>query len=412
MPPIWEMVQAYMQAIGEFLSNAIFWLVLVLIGLQYRKSEQMERAFLGRARQPLLGRVLLALVFGLVGGLIGSLLLMGIGITISLQWTRYVLLVSLALALINMRFICFAYSGGLLSLVSLLFGWPKLDIASLLALVAVLHCVESILMLLSGHLNAFPVTVRQPSGRLVGGYNLQMFWPLPLLALVFVPELVGMTGGGGIAMPDWWPLFRPEAAQNFADLTLYMVPLLAGLGYGDLAVTMPPKQKARHSAVRLLAYSGILLGLAWLGSKVPSLLPIAALFAPFGHEMLIVIANQREQVGTPLFAYSGPGIKIMEVLSGGLAEQAGLRPLDIILTANGEQLESIAQLQEMLQEQPQVVLTVRRGQYTSTVALILPIDSGPQQLGALMVPDQEAGSYVETRFKSPLQPLLQWWQRG
>lgn len=412
MPPIWEIVQAYWQALGdEFLISPVFWLVVALIGLQYRRSEKMERAFLGQARQPLLGRVLLALVFGLVGGLIGSLLLVGIGITISVQLTRYVLLVSLVLALVDMRFICFAYSGGLLSLVGLLFGWSKADIASLLALVAVLHCVESILMLLSGHLSAFPVTVRQPSGRLVGGYNLQMFWPLPLLALVFMPGLAGINGSGGIAMPDWWPLFRPEGAQSVADLTLVMMPLLAGLGYGDLAVTMPPKQKARHSAVRLFAYSGILLGLSWLGGKVPAFLPLAALFAPFGHEMLIVVANHREQEGTPLFAHSGPGIKIMETLPGGLAEQAGLRPLDVILMANGEPLQSITQLRAMLQSQPQVALTVQRGRRISTVALVLPLDGSPQQLGALMVPDQEAGSYVETRFKSPLQPLLQWWQR-
>ena len=410
MPPIWEIIQAYWQTIGEFLRNPMFWLVLALIGLQFRKSEQMERTFFGRARQPLLGRIVLALFFGFIGGLVGSLLLMGIGITISIQWTRYVLLVSLVLALINMRFICFAYSGGLLSLVSLLFGWPKLDVASLLALVAVLHCVESVLMLISGHLNAFPVTVRQPSGRLVGGYNLQMFWPLPLLALVFLPEVANVTGG--IAMPDWWPLFPPAGAQHIAELTLYKVSLLAGLGYGDLAVTMPPKEKARHSAVRLLAYSGILLGLAWLGSQVPALLPVAALFAPFGHEMLIVIANQREQVGTPLFVHEGPGLMIMEVLAGGLAEQAGLRPRDVILTANGVSVDSIAELRTELQSQPQVILTVQRGSITSTVALVLPLDGVPQQLGVLLVPDQSGGVYVETRLKSPLQPLLKWWQRG
>lgn len=410
MPPIWEIVQLYLHEIGKFLTSPIFWLVVALIGWQYHKSGRMERAFLGRSRQPLLGRVLLALVFGLVGGLIGSLLLMGIGITISLQYTRYVLLVSVALALFNMRYICFAYSGGLLSLVSLVFGWPQLDIASLLALVAVLHCVESVLMLLSGHLNAFPVTVRQPSGRLVGGYSMQMFWPLPLLALVFMPELSGV--GGGIAMPDWWPLIRPLGTQDLVDLTLTMLPILAGLGYGDLAVTMPPKAKARHSAVRLLAYSAMLLLLSWLGSKMPVFLPIAALFAPIGHEMLIVVANHRQQLGTPLFAHSGPGVKIMEVLTGSVADQVGLQPLDILLTANGELLTSIAQFNSILDSQPQVVLTLQRGQYKSTVVLNLPLAGGSQQLGALLVPDQEPGSYVETRFKSPLQPLLKWWQWG
>ncbi len=411
MPPFIEMVRAYFQAIGGFLGNPVFWVFLALIGWQYRKSEQMERAFLGRPRQPLLRRVLLALVFGMIGGLIGSLLLMGIGISISIQSTRYVLLVSLVLALINMRFICFAYSGGLLSLLSLVFGWPQLDVASLLALVAVLHCVESILMLLSGHINAFPVTVRQPSGRMVGGYNMQMFWPLPLLALIFVPELSGVANGQGIPMPDWWPLIRPAGTQGWSDLTLYMVPILAGLGYGDLAVTMPPKEKVRQSAFRLLAYSGLLLYLAWLGSRVPAVLPLAAIFAPFGHEMLIVIANHRQQEGKPLFAHEGPGLKIMEVLPGSLAEQAGLRVFDVILTANGELLHCPEQLYLLAQTQPQLVLTVRRGAHTSTVSLVLPLMGGAEQLGILLVPGQEAGSYVETRLKSPLQTLLDWWQR-
>lgn len=410
MPPIWEIVKIYVQTIGTFLGNPIFWLVLVLIGIQYRRSEKMERAFLGHTRQPLLGRVVFALVFGLIGGLVGTMLLMGVGIAISMQWTRYVLLLSLVLALVNMRFICFAYSGGLISLVSLIFGWPKLDIASLLALVAVLHFVESVLMFISGHFNAFPVVVRQPSGRLVGGYNLQMFWPLPLLALVFVPEVA--AAGGGMPMPSWWPLFRPVGTLGMVDITLHMVPLLAGLGYGDLAVTMSPKKKARQSASHLIIYSVALLVLAWLGSRVPSLLLLGVLFAPLGHELLIVLANQREQVGSPLYVNDGPGIKIMEVLPGGLAEQAGLRQFDILLTANGYPLASFAQLQEIMRAAPQLVLAVRRGQQTSNVVLVLPLDDSPSQLGVLMVPDQDAGSYVETRLKSPLQPLLKWWQRG
>lgn len=410
MPPVWEISKTYVVNLRDFLGNPLFWLVLALIAFQYRKSEKLERAFFGQARQPLLGRVLISTFFGIIGGLIGSLLLMGIGVSISFKWTRYVLLLSLVLAFIDMRFICFAYSGGLLSIISLVFGWPPLDVASLLALVAVLHAVESILMLLSGHVNSFPVTVRQPSGRLIGGYSLQMFWPLPLLALVFVPELAQETMGGGIAMPHWWPLIRPAGAENLADLTLYMVPILAGLGYGELAITMTPKQKARRSAVGLLGYSAVLLGLAWLGSRYPVFLPLGAIFAPLGHELLIVVANQREQAGEPLFAHDGPGLMVMEVLPGGLAQKAGLRPGDIITTANGEPVDTIAQLRAIVQAEPQVVLAVSRRGFLSHVALALPIDEGQQQLGILMVPDSTSSAYVETRFNSPLQKLLQkWW---
>lgn len=406
MPPVWQIMQSYWQAIGELLGNPLFWLVMALITFQYRKSEQMERAFWGSARRPLLGRVVQALFFGLVGGLIGSLLLTGVGITISIESTRFVMLVSLSLALLNMRYLCFAYSGGLLSLASLIFGWPALDVASLLALIAVLHLVESVLMLLSGHLQAFPVAVRQPCGRTVGGYNLQMFWPLPLLALVFLPGMGNAAAEGGIAMPGWWPLIRPLGSEGLGDIALYMMPLLAGLGYGDLAITMPPKQKARRSAFNLLGYGIILLALAWLGGRIPAFLFVGALYAPLGHELLIVLANRREQTGKPLYFHEGPGLKIMEVIPGGLAQKAGLKPMDLILSANGCPLETVDQFHEIVQGQPQAVLAVRRGQYTTTVAMVLPLVDAVQQMGALMVPDQRATAYVKATLKSPLEPVV------
>jgi hypothetical protein len=330
------------------------------------------------------------------------MLLTGVGVAISSQWVGKVMTCSLLLALVDMRFICFAYSGGLLSVSYLLTGWPAVDVASLLGLVAILHMVESILMLLSGHLAASPVYVRRKNGTLVGGYNLQVFWPLPLLALMFVPQV--MQGGSGIAMPDWWPLIKPAGVSLTGDLTLFMVPLLAALGYGDLAVTVKPRQKVAQSAVRLLGFGLTLLFLAWMGSRQPVWLWAAALFSPLGHELLIVLGNRQEQTGRPLWEHHGPGVMIMEVINGGWARRLGLLPRDIILSVDDLSVNTADRLERMLAEPGERLLTILRAGRQMLVSLPAGRAKEP---GWLLVPDIGVDTYVETRFHSPLEKLVQ-----
>ena len=107
--------------------------------------------------------------------------------------------------------------GGLLALVSLLFGFPEISVPQIMALVAILHMVESFLIFSSGHLGAVPAYIKGQGGRITGGFTLQKFWPIPLVALVV------MAGGGvvegGIEMPGWWPLIKPGVPGDPQTLT-------------------------------------------------------------------------------------------------------------------------------------------------------------------------------------------------
>lgn len=411
LPRLWQIVVYYVQSLAAHFTTEGS-LVLLAVGAlmtwQYLRAQRMEVALFGTARHSLVKRLVLSVFFGVVGGLVGSLLLTGIGIAISSQWVGAVMVCSLLLALVDMRFICFAYSGGLLAVSYLLFGWPAVDVASLLGLVAVLHMVESVLMLLSGHLVASPVYVRREDGRFVGGYNLQIFWPLPLLALMFLPQAIHGVGGS-IDMPTWWPLIRPVGAPLTGGFTMLMIPLLAALGYGDLAVTAKPRQKVASSAFRLLLFAATLLFLAWLGNRQPIWLWAAAIFAPIGHELLIVIGNWQEQTGQPLWEHQGPGSMVMEVLPGGSAARVGLRPRDVILATNDIPVENNAALQEQLAEPVDLQLTVERARGRQSV-ILLPAGR-VSHLGLLLVPDSSTENYVETRFRSPLLWFWRLWQK-
>ncbi|MGI6357995.1 MAG: PDZ domain-containing protein [Bacillota bacterium] len=421
MPPLGKIARMYLLSLPSYLNGNTAWVLLgvgALISWQYYRAQKMELALFGRVRHALPQRVLISVGLGLIGGLVGSLLLTGVGVAISTQWVSYVMYGSLALALVDMRLICFAYSGGLLAISHLLFGWPQIDVASLLGLVAVLHIVESVLMLLSGPRLASPVYVRREDGHVVGGYTLQVFWPLPMLALVFIPHAIG-GNGAGIPMPDWWPLIRPLGAPLSGDFTLYMIPLLAALGYGDLAVTASPRAKVRQSAARLVLFSLILLGLAWLGNRQPGWLWAAAIFSPFGHELLIVLGNRQEQTGRALWQHRGPGVMVMEVLPDGWAKRVGLRPRDVILAVNDQPLSSGAAWQEQLDlnhaaQQAESAgvglrLTVLRASGRRSIVQLPP---GPlSEPGLLLVPDSSAHSYVESRLRSPLLWLWRQWQQ-
>jgi len=59
-----------------------------------------------------------AALFGILGGFLGSCLLILIGISVNEIGGIYLLLTALGLMLIQQRFLCFAYAGGVLSLSS------------------------------------------------------------------------------------------------------------------------------------------------------------------------------------------------------------------------------------------------------------------------------------------------------
>lgn len=324
----------------------IYFMLFLITNWQYKRLEDISAR--SHSYHPFhLRAALVSVGLGLLGGVIGSIILVLVGIDLSRVNVVPLWIVALLLMMISPRFLCFAYAGGVLAVISLLTGYPEVDIPQLMALVAVLHSVESLLILLNGHLDPVPVYVKREN-QVVGGFNLQKFWPIPLLALASS----GMLADPGAlpAMPSWWPLLK--SYSTVVPVTNYiLLPVLAVLGYGEMTTTGTPGQRVRRSSGYLLIFSLILLGLSISSSYYPALVWPAALFAPLGHELVIWLGSRQERGQAPFYVAGGPGVLLLDVVSNSPAYLAGLRSADRILLVNGQRIENYSDLLGVMRQE-------------------------------------------------------------
>ncbi|MFD1903675.1 hypothetical protein ACFSQ7_05385 [Paenibacillus rhizoplanae] len=123
--------------------------------------------------------------------------------------------------LFRVRYLCFAYAIGTLGIVQFVLSFfpetlqsgaagtvaaavREMDIPALLALAALLHVAEALLARWQGPRLATPLFLAGKRGKVVGGYQLQAFWPLPLFVLI--------PAGTGIGELPWHPLLGGGAS--------------------------------------------------------------------------------------------------------------------------------------------------------------------------------------------------------
>jgi len=401
---------ATLTGLGKVLAHPLFYVAILLVFLQYRRQNLMERRMFG-VRTSVLGEGMIhSLAYGLAGGIIATLLFTVLGVVLSPVDLIYVWIVALVFALFNARFICFAYAGGFLSLVSLMLNaLPELNVApawvlsvyndlrglnvgGLMALVGILHLIEALLIRWNGAKGAMPVFVSGKRGSLIGGFILQKFWVVPMATFVYV------GGDSGLQAPAWWPLL------SFGTLGagILIAPMPAVLGFSSVALSKTPEKKASSMSKYLMAYSVLLMLLAVAASYVPAILWVAALFCIVVHELLILWEVTAEPNAHPIYVRSNRGLKILAVLPQGPAQQMGLKSGETIMKVNGNPVSTPYDLHFAINQNPayaKLELLTPEGEvrFAST-----PIYMGDHhQLGIVLVPDNQARQYVGLDSVSP-----------
>lgn len=386
--------------IGQVLADAFsspyfllfFLLIFIVTTWQYRKNVRLSDGLRNGSWAACLPVALVSMIFGLLSGLIGSLLLLAAGVDLSHIAIVPLWITALLLMFINPRFLCFAYAGGILALSSLFLGWPQLSIPDLMALIAVLHMLESLLIALDGHLYAVPVYIQREEG-VCGGFSLQKFWPLVLAVI--------MQGQGMLDSPV------PVLGGSAAAASIAVV--LAVLGYGEVTTAFTPVQKSRRSARRLFAFSAVLLLLAFLSVRWTFLQYLAAVFSPLGHEAVIWTGLREERKKSPIYMATPGRIMILSLQPGSPAARAGLRSGDIIRGLDGCPLHNNEEMKTALtrHRNPVRVEGQRDGRpfYCS-------LAYSPSALrGIIPVPDQDCRRFLVLTGASLFEAGLRTWRR-
>jgi hypothetical protein len=381
----------------------IFWIVIALVGWQYRRVARLQKQLYGVALINPVRETIVTTLQGVVGGLVGSILLVVVGISATDLGAGYLLLVAVLLSMIHPRLMCFSYAGAILAFSHLLFGWPRLSVPAVVALVAILHIMESILIRFTGHQGAAAMPISTERGELVGGFALQRFWAMPIFLLLLI-QLPSGVPAGAIPMPDWWPLIPALDLAGAGENGLFvLLPVAAALGYSDLALTQWPRQRTRQSAWQLGVYSVSLLLLAVASVFYPILHWAAAAASAFGHELVIKLGTRNQEGARPVLSQPAMGVLVLDTLPQSPARQAGLRSGDVIRAVDGEPVYSRDAVQSALAQPGRRELTLRDGQRITVSGAV----DLAGELGLLLLPPA-GGVYVQRRRGGLLQ---RWWRK-
>ncbi|MFZ5351701.1 MAG: PDZ domain-containing protein [Bacillota bacterium] len=410
-----------LKEISSLVTNEFFWLIFILLILMYRKSSAIEKLMLGN-KYPMLEKISGSLVGGIIGGLLGSFLVISLGITLQdyahdsqnvlASGIMYIWLVAILLSMINTRYLCFSYAGGIVAVSNLLTGFPIINVPGLLALIGILHLVESLLIRLDGYTYSIPLFLKKGDGSIVGGYMMNKMWPIPLVMLVFGISVLSSPNVIGIqSMPDWWPIMNQAVPYKTGVGVLpFLVPVV--LGYGDVAITRTAEQRCKDSSWRLAVYSVILIVLSVAATIHTFFAYAAAIFAPVAHEMLILYGKMEEENGKPLFASSYNGVTVLYTRKNSPASDMRLEPGDIILSINNTPVDSEVKLAEFLSERPSVVwLEIKKASGIIETREYQDYGNGINGLGALIVPKNVSMYFELNETIRPYQRLINYIKR-
>lgn len=388
--------------------HPFFYVGILLIILQYRRQIYLERKLFHTKLHHLWSETWRTVCWGLVGGIVASVFINLIGVLLTPHTVYWIWGISLLLVMFRMRFLCLSYATGILAILQylsllltdvtfpywinewfqqMMASLQAIKISSLLVLVAILHLVEALYIRFQGHRMLTPLFLEGKRGKVVGGYQLQGFWPVPLFLLFPLSE---QWDG------SWFPWFN----DNFWQSGWQMAILPTIIGFMDLTKTMTPRQKLIQSSNRLMLYSVAVLALAALSQWQASLALLAGMLCLILHEALMYWSYRSEERGAALFVHDPPGLRVLGVIPGSPAAKLNILPGERITRVNGKKIATKRDLHDALRMNAafcKLEVLDLNGEIRFLNRAVFAGDR--YQLGILLSPDDDALYYLE--FEQP-----------
>lgn len=351
----------------------------------YKDSYELKRFFL----------------WGLIPGLVISLISVFAGLPITLDFILVYQLVTILFLGVGYRFIhpIFTFSASGLAILGLVL--LDIDIENYIALpenwfspieegisigfqlnqiiliFSLLLLLSTILTLQTGDLARFtPYFLKTKRGKLVARYRMTPFWLVPVLFVT--------PGEGFGALFDWWPVFS-IGNQTFS---FFLLPVLIGFRY-TVQAQLPSQAKER-----LLKEFVWLAGLGILAFSATfwriEIAPIGLGFLFIGGFLVLYRHRKREQKWTFEFGPAEQGLRVVSVRPNSPAEKMDLDIGDVILKCNEFELSSSNGFYEALSSNRSYCkLRIRRKDGELVLAETSLYDNDPHDLGIVTLEDIE-----------------------
>lgn len=304
------------------------------------------------------------IVIGIVAGIVGSLLLSCIGVLFDVNSMVFLIFViSIILMFWSPKYICFAYSGAILGLISVvlayiskasggstirIFGsffdlskldFLKIDVAALMSLVAVMHFIEGLLIMFDGKTGAIPVFANR-GDKIIGGFALKRYWALPIALFIIMHDTSAVSSGEKLLSPDWWPVVKSSLPMDLSKAILGLTTFYGMVGYNTVTFTKDKTEKTLVSGSLIIIYSLLLFIFAQFARFGFIYQILVLLFAPLAHEFMLMIQKYYETSGKPKYISDDNGVMVLEVAPSSPAFEMGIKTGDLLVEINDRKISS------------------------------------------------------------------------
>src|SRR5690606_10902837 len=132
------------------LVSPFFIAIFLIIIYQYYKIDKSDYG-LSINKNSALYKSINSTFYGVFGGFLSTIAFIYLEVVVVPKDFMYILTTAIVLSLISPRLMCFAYGGSIISLLSIMINFPRIDTRDIMLVVATLHIVESLLILINGY---------------------------------------------------------------------------------------------------------------------------------------------------------------------------------------------------------------------------------------------------------------------
>ena len=349
-----ELIMYSLRTVSYAIIEPTYLFLLIALGLIFyfknKKISVMQRMTIGEVINSPLELTLSQIALGIIAGTIISVVLSILGVVFNENsGIEIMFIISIFLIFIKKKYICFAYSGAVLGLISIVSNlianytgyqsYININIVSLMIFVGVMHIAEGILVIFDGSRGAVPVFTNKEN-KIIGGFAYNRYWAMPVALFIVITSSFS-SATTDIVTPNWWPIInRSENLALLASAIIASIPLYGVVGFRTVSFTKEKNIKPIYSGISILIFGVLLTIISQLASLGLVGQIIVVICAPIGHEIMLKIQNKIENNGKYIYVSDDEGVSVLEVAPNSPAYESGIRRGDKILEINNEKIIS------------------------------------------------------------------------